>query len=221
MKRILYIVAALAMIGYAGLAIRYAGKANDLHINQVKLHDTTRDLKQLQLDYQVTNTKLQQELQNNTVDQQKVEQLKADSDKQQQRIQELEAQLQARAKQKAEEKAKADELAARALNTVTLTRTASAQAATGGIDCKSQTTAKAFIYCHESGNNPAAVNAGGCRGLGQACPGSKLPCGSNDYACQDEWFTNYMLGRYGSWENAKAHWLARIPVGGRDVGNWW
>ena len=96
MRRILYIVAALAMIGYAGLAIRYAGKANDLHINQVKLHDTTRDLKQLQLDYQVTNTKLQQELQNNTVDQQKVDQLKADSDKQQQRIQELEAQLQAR-----------------------------------------------------------------------------------------------------------------------------
>lgn len=68
-----------------------------------------------------------------------------------------------------------------------------------------------FIYMHESGNNPAAVNSSGCRGLGQACPGSKLPCGA-DYACQDAFFTNYMLNRYGSWENAKAFWLSH---------NWW
>lgn len=67
--------------------------------------------------------------------------------------------------------------------------------------------AKAFIYQKESGNNPAAVNSIGCRGLGQACPGSKLPCSNSDYACQDAWFTNYMLQRYGSWEAAKAFWL--------------
>ena len=72
--------------------------------------------------------------------------------------------------------------------------------------------AKAFIYMHESSNNPAAVNSIGCRGLGQACPGSKLPCSSSDYACQDEWFTNYMLQRYGSWNNARAFWIAN---------NWW
>lgn len=67
--------------------------------------------------------------------------------------------------------------------------------------------AKAFIYSHESGNNPAAVNSIGCRGLGQACPGSKLPCSDTDYACQDTWFTNYMLARYGSWSNAHQFWL--------------
>lgn len=67
--------------------------------------------------------------------------------------------------------------------------------------------AKLFIYTHESGNNPASVNRAGCRGLGQACPGSKLPCG-NDYACQDQWFTDYCMSRYGSWEAAKAFWLA-------------
>ncbi|NDC95569.1 hypothetical protein EBZ38_12695 [bacterium] len=72
--------------------------------------------------------------------------------------------------------------------------------------------AKAFIYMHESSNNPAAVNSIGCRGLGQACPGSKLPCSSSDYACQDAWFTNYMLQRYGSWNNARAFWIAN---------NWW
>ena len=66
--------------------------------------------------------------------------------------------------------------------------------------------AKMFIYMHESGNNPNAVNSLGCRGLGQACPGSKLPCGA-DYACQDAWFTQYMLNRYGSWNNARDFWL--------------
>lgn len=72
--------------------------------------------------------------------------------------------------------------------------------------------AKAFIYQKESGNNPAAINSIGCRGLGQACPGSKLPCSDSDYACQDAWFTNYMLQRYGSWEKAYQFWIAN---------NWW
>lgn len=71
----------------------------------------------------------------------------------------------------------------------------------------SSNEAKMFIYNHESGNRTTAVNSIGCRGLGQACPGSKLPCG-DDYACQDAWFTNYMLQRYGSWENARAFWLS-------------
>lgn len=70
---------------------------------------------------------------------------------------------------------------------------------------------KLFIYMKESGNNPAAVNSTGCRGLGQACPGSKLPCG-NDYACQDAYFTNYAISRYGSWYNAYLFWLSH---------NWW
>lgn len=66
--------------------------------------------------------------------------------------------------------------------------------------------AKAFIYQKESGNNPNAVNSIGCRGLGQACPGSKLPCGA-DYACQDAWFTGYMQQRYGSWTKAYQFWI--------------
>lgn len=73
--------------------------------------------------------------------------------------------------------------------------------------------AKAFIYAKESGNDPAAVNrySGAC-GLGQALPCSKMPCSLSDYACQDNFFTSYMLGRYGSWENAQAFWLSH---------NWW
>lgn len=68
--------------------------------------------------------------------------------------------------------------------------------------------AKAFIYNHESRNNPAAHNSAGCRGLGQACPGSKLTCSDTDYACQDAWFTRYMQDHYGTWENARAHWIS-------------
>lgn len=73
--------------------------------------------------------------------------------------------------------------------------------------------AKAFIYSHESGNNPGAINPnGGACGLGQALPCSKMPCSLSDYACQDQFFTNYMLQRYGSWNNARAFWIAN---------NWW
>lgn len=65
-----------------------------------------------------------------------------------------------------------------------------------------------YIYGMESGGrvvgncSTTARNAGGCYGIGQACPGSKIAhCGS-DYACQNAWFTNYAIQRYGSWENA-------------------
>jgi len=68
-----------------------------------------------------------------------------------------------------------------------------------------------FIYEHESGCNTGAVNALGCRGIGQACPGSKLPCGA-DYACQNAYFTNYAISTYGSWANAYSFWLAH---------SWW
>ncbi len=68
--------------------------------------------------------------------------------------------------------------------------------------------AKAYIYQHESGNNPASVNrSSGACGLGQAWPCSKLPCSLSDYVCEDNWFTNYMLERYGSWEIAYQYWL--------------
>lgn len=68
---------------------------------------------------------------------------------------------------------------------------------------------KLFIYSHESGNNPAAINpySGAC-GLGQALPCSKLPCSLSDYACQDAWFTQYAISRYGSWAAAEAFWIA-------------
>ena len=69
---------------------------------------------------------------------------------------------------------------------------------------------KLYIYDHESGNNPEAVNSSsGACGLGQAEPCSKLSsvCSLSDYACQDAWFTRYMEERYGTWEAAYEHWI--------------
>lgn len=68
-------------------------------------------------------------------------------------------------------------------------------------------TAKMWIYMHESGNNPWAVNkSSGACGLAQALPCSKMKCALGDYPCQDAWATAYMKARYGTWENAMAFW---------------
>ena len=76
----------------------------------------------------------------------------------------------------------------------------------------SSNAAKAFIYAKESGNNPNATNASGCYGIGQDCNGVlRSLCGAN-YDCQDEFFTNYAMRRYGSWENALAFWQSH---------HWW
>lgn len=85
----------------------------------------------------------------------------------------------------------------------------------------SEAEAKAFIYSKESGNNPLAKNSIGCFGIGQDCNGIvENRCGG-DYNCQDTFFTQYMQRRYGSWQAAKSFWISRVPIDGRDVGNWW
>lgn len=70
----------------------------------------------------------------------------------------------------------------------------------------SANAAKAYIYSRESGNNPNAINPGGCYGLGQDCNGVlRTQCGA-DYACQDAYFDAYAARRYGGWEGAYAFW---------------
>lgn len=80
----------------------------------------------------------------------------------------------------------------------------------------SQQFAADFIIARESGWNLAARNAGGCLGLGQACPGSKLvnacPNWQSDATCQIQFFTGYANSRYGSWQGAYEAWLVK---------HWW
>jgi len=64
-----------------------------------------------------------------------------------------------------------------------------------------------YIYMKESGCRTTALNPIGCYGIGQSCPASKIAhCGS-DYTCQNAWFSNYAITRYGSWEKAYQFWL--------------
>lgn len=69
-----------------------------------------------------------------------------------------------------------------------------------------------FIIGRESGWRPAAMNSGGCGGLGQACPVSKLarvcPNWQTDPVCQLSFFGGYAKGRYGSWTGAYNFWLS-------------
>ena len=72
------------------------------------------------------------------------------------------------------------------------------------------------IIGRESGWRPGALNSGGCAGLGQACPASKLaracPNWQTDPVCQLQFFGGYAKGRYGSWTNAYNFWQAN---------HWW
>lgn len=130
----------------------------------------------------------------NTGNEQKVQELELKRQQLEEEKKSLEAQLQA----KAELKASQAKVYAAAAPTVAFTERA-----------LSGNAAKDFIYSHESGNNPGAINKGsGACGLGQALPCSKMPCSLTDYNCQDTFFTNYMVNRYGTWEKAMAFWQA-------------
>lgn len=106
---------------------------------------------------------------------------------------------------------KTDEAHAEALRIAETQRVAqvTVQAQTPVTQPVDSSDAKMFIYMKESGNNPNSINkSSGACGLGQSLPCSKMGCALGDYACQDAFFTRYMLARYGSWENAKAFWLS-------------
>ena len=68
--------------------------------------------------------------------------------------------------------------------------------------CNTGNQYKDYIYFRESGCRTDAVNPIGCKGIGQACPASKIAHCGNDFACQDEWFSNYAQTRYNGWEQA-------------------
>lgn len=71
-----------------------------------------------------------------------------------------------------------------------------------------------YIISHESNWNPTARNAGGCLGLGQACPGSKLTAVCSDLhpVCQLRFFSGYANSRYGGWAGAYSAWQSK---------HWW
>jgi len=72
-----------------------------------------------------------------------------------------------------------------------------------------------YIFSHESGCRLTAVNAySGDFGLGQSAGGlaGACPDWQTNYTCQNAFFNNYAISRYGSWANAYAFWVAN---------SWW
>jgi hypothetical protein len=215
-KRITILVFASAiLLGFTFLGVNEAVKAKDrLQFRGVELMSRSTEIKNLQLRYNNLNLELKKASDQQNVSQEQLDKLNKEKEDLEKQKQDLEQQLQAKLEEKNNIAAAASVL------TNKVTRAHAAYAASG-IDCNNQNTAKDFIYCHESGNVADKSNGSGCYGLGQDCNGIvRSKCGP-DYACQDEYFTEYMQHRYGSWEAAKAFWLSRAPINGRDVGNWW
>lgn len=189
-------ILAVCLIGFIGLGVSNVTKThNKLQFKDIQLKSTTTDLLNLQLKYDLLNRDLQQQLNSKTQDQGKIQDL-------QKQIQDLgnqRDQLQQQLQTRADEKAAAEQKIAQAASLAARTYAAG--------------DPKGYIYNNESGNNPGSINASsGACGLGQALPCSKMPCSLSDYACQDNYFTTYMLERYGSWSAAAAFW---------SVNRWW
>lgn len=190
MKNLLKPLLILAVVAFAVLGINNIVSTNHkVELREVQLKSTTSDLKQLQLKYDNLNIQLDKALKGGQSTEQQLKQLQDEKTQLEQQKQELERQVSIK-KQNAE--------AARVASV-----SATAYAASD------PNSAKMYIYMHESGNNPGAINASsGACGLGQALPCSKMGCSLSDYDCQDRFFTGYAMARYGSWENAKAFWVA-------------
>lgn len=191
-NRLLLLATATALFGFIWLGLHnITNNRNILQLKNIQLKSTSSNLKLLQLKYDDLNLRLNNTDKTNT---QQIQDLNKQKDDLQQQLDAAQKQLQARAD--------AIQYAA-SLHTTQTVYAASA----------SCTDAKSCIYMHESHNNPGAINASsGACGIGQAWPCSKLPCSLSDYSCQDNFFNNYAVNRYGSWAAAWAYWQAH--------GNW-
>lgn len=190
-KVIITVVVALLFTGAIATA-RHINHLNDgIKLKQIELKNNSAKLELLDKQYDG----LLLELNKKDSDKQELEKKLNELEKERLR---LSRELQAKKEQKQRD------IASRAQKAITQAVGTPKVAAASG--CNTGNPYKDFIYSKESGCNPAAVNSIGCRGIGQACPGSKLPCGA-DFACQDAWFSNYAIQRYGSWEAAYSFWV--------------
>lgn len=185
-RKLIYTAVIVALVAFIALGTSNLRQHDHLiRLREIQLQDTGVKLKNLNEEY----NKLLNESQ---VDDQKLKQLEEEKKK-------LEEQLQAKL-----QKQEAERVALQNRATLVAKVSAAELPATSG-NC-GDNQYKQYIYMKESGCRTTAVNSIGCRGIGQACPGSKLPCG-DDFACQDAWFSNYAIQRYGSWEAAYNFWI--------------
>ena len=195
-RQLITVLLAIAFLGFAYIGITNITKTNHkLKIQDIQLESKQADLLNLENKFNLLN----KQLEDKNLTEQKLKQLEQEKIDLQKQLDDARGQLQAKA-----DKIQADKQKIAQATSMT----PKAYAASG---CNTGNMYKDYIYNHESSCNPSSVNSIGCRGVGQACPGSKLPCGA-DFACQDAWFSQYAISRYGSWEAAYNFWL---------INHWW
>lgn len=198
MKRIVSIILSILIILFAiGIAREVNTSNQQLKIKQIELQNNEVKLKKLQQDFNIING---QKAEN----EQQVQELEKKRQQLEEEKKNLEAQLQAKLELKKRQ-------------------SAVVYAAAAPNNC-GDNFYKQLIYQKESNCKLDSVNPDGCYGLGQDCNNvlaTKCPNWRNDFQCQDSFWEDYMRRRYGTWERAYSHWIARVPINGKDVGNWW
>lgn len=170
------------------------------------LHRQEQEIQRLNIESEQLDKQLEKTREAKEKTQEEVKQKEEEEKKLKEEIEKLNQELQA----KKESEARLARASERVINTATQTQTASASAQSGLRSGCGDNQYAAYIYGVESGGrvtgncDTTATNAGGCYGIGQACPAKhevRNTCGA-DYACQNRWFTNYAMERYGSWASA-------------------
>lgn len=180
--------------------------------NYKEVRHTQSEIKRLETERQQLHEKTQELEKTNSQSKQQIEQQKKTEEELRKEIQDLQA-----------AKAERQRIAALAASQQA-SAAPSGKTAAGGwhYECRSQAAAvheatarllganatyANYIFDHESCSDPGRLNSGGCAGLGQACPGSKLPCGPNDIDCQVRFFDGHAAGK-GGWLASYNFWLA-------------
>lgn len=168
------------------------------------LQQQEEHVQQLNVEYEKLDNEFEKTTEKKEQSQQEVQKLEKEKQDLETERQRLEKELQT----KAETKARLARASQRVINTATATQTASAAPIPARQGSCGDNQYAAYIYGMESGGrvvgncSTTARNPGGCYGIGQACPASKVAqCGTN-YSCQNAWFSSYAIDRYGSWASA-------------------
>ena len=108
----------MILLGFIGLGVKTVTKANNkLKFKDIQIQSKQSDLLQTELKFQQLNTNLQKELEAKTLDQEKIKQLEEEKKQLQEKERKLQAELQAKAKTKADEQARIASAASKAVGT--------------------------------------------------------------------------------------------------------
>jgi outer membrane murein-binding lipoprotein Lpp len=224
-KKILLVGSILLFGGaFTYIGIADAVKTKDsLDFQQVELKSRSTEIQELNIKYDKLNTDLDKASEQKEVNQKEVERLNKEKQDLELQKQELERQLQA----KLESKSKLAAASTKAINAATGTATASAMSGGSCTDYMLQAgisnpIAIELVNRENRGCDPCVYNDGsptGARdcnysggrayGIPQSLPGNKMASAGADWrtnpVTQLRWMNSYVMDRYGSWANAKAH----------------